>query len=75
MNVGEFYKLMMKQKEPFFLSFECPECSGELQAETVCDHGELYTCKTCTFKSYVDFQGNNGTCIKCSMDFSQKTTG
>lgn len=69
MKAGDFYEMVMRQKEPYWLSFECPQCSGELQSVTICDHGEMYSCKGCSFKSYVEFQGVEECCVKCSLYF------
>lgn len=67
--VLNFYEAIMAMKEPFWLSNVCPECGGDIQEENICEHGGVFKCASCSFKSFVAFQGVEDDCVKCSVHF------
>lgn len=64
-----FYEAVMKLEEPFFLTRICPQCGSELESKKTCEHGEIFTCEDCCFKSFVEYQGIVDDCVHCSIHY------
>ena len=61
-----FYEAMTGFPEPFWISCECPQCSGGLDQSLICEHGFLFICSDCSFKGFVPFQGVEDECSACA---------
>ena len=61
-----FYAAMTGFPEPWWITCECPQCSGGLGQTLICEHGFLFSCSGCSFKEFVPFQGVEDECSACA---------
>ena len=64
--MGNFYEIMTGTPKPFWLSYECPKCKGLLKSKQLCHHGDLYSCTSCEFEQFAEYQGEEDECPTCA---------
>ena len=64
--MGNFYEIMTGTPKPFWLSYECPKCKGRLKSKQLCHHGDLYSCTSCEFEQFAEYQGEEDECPTCA---------
>lgn len=64
--MSDLHQFMTGCPEPFWLSYECPQCKKALNSRRLCEHGDVYNCPNCGFEQFVEYQGEENECPSCA---------